>query len=212
MHDEYLLLILIFIGLIILVFVLPIRAAIKSSEALLQIGRMREHLAKLQQRLEMMQERLLKIEQGAPATTVEPVKEPEVEENIEPAPQEYLAARQRLAELTEPSHPEEHPGPGAKSPSTPPPLPYSFAASKAMPILSSTRKSTVDSSPATPPLRVETPKNAPAIKLPGLNLEQFMGVKLFAWLGGLALFFGIAFFVKYSFERGRRHTSSPRKI
>ena len=27
-----------------------------------------------------------------------------------------------------------------------------------------------------------------------------MGVKLFAWLGGLALFFGIAFFVKYSFD------------
>ncbi len=27
-----------------------------------------------------------------------------------------------------------------------------------------------------------------------------MGVKLFAWLGGLALFLGVAFFVKYSFE------------
>ena len=27
-----------------------------------------------------------------------------------------------------------------------------------------------------------------------------MGVKLFAWLGGLALFFGIVFFVKYAFE------------
>jgi uncharacterized membrane protein len=29
-----------------------------------------------------------------------------------------------------------------------------------------------------------------------------MGVKLFAWLGGLALFLGVAFFVKYSFETG----------
>src|SRR5947208_17123550 len=27
-----------------------------------------------------------------------------------------------------------------------------------------------------------------------------MGAKLFAWLGGLALFLGVAFFVKYSFE------------
>ena len=27
-----------------------------------------------------------------------------------------------------------------------------------------------------------------------------MGVKLFAWLGGLGLFLGVAFFVKYSFE------------
>jgi uncharacterized membrane protein len=41
----------------------------------------------------------------------------------------------------------------------------------------------------TPPLRV-------------INWEQFMGVKLFAWLGGLALFLGVGFFVKYSFDQG----------
>src|SRR6188474_112277 len=35
---------------------------------------------------------------------------------------------------------------------------------------------------------------------PPIDWEQFMGAKLFAWIGGLALFFGIAFFVKYSFE------------
>ncbi|HEX2854632.1 MAG TPA: DUF2339 domain-containing protein [Opitutaceae bacterium] len=33
-----------------------------------------------------------------------------------------------------------------------------------------------------------------------INWEQFMGAKLFAWLGGLAAFLGAAFFVKYSFE------------
>ena len=27
-----------------------------------------------------------------------------------------------------------------------------------------------------------------------------MGVKMFAWIGGLALFLGVAFFVKYSFD------------
>ena len=32
------------------------------------------------------------------------------------------------------------------------------------------------------------------------SLEKFMGVKLFAWLGGLALFLCVAFFVKYSFD------------
>ena len=36
---------------------------------------------------------------------------------------------------------------------------------------------------------------------PPINWEQFMGAKLFAWIGGLALFLGGAFFVKYSFER-----------
>jgi len=35
-----------------------------------------------------------------------------------------------------------------------------------------------------------------------INWEQFMGAKLFAWLGGLALLLGVAFFVKYSFDHG----------
>jgi uncharacterized membrane protein len=55
-----------------------------------------------------------------------------------------------------------------------------------------------------PPIPQEllTPK-LPQIAIPTrppINWEQFMGAKLFAWIGGLALFLGIAFFVKYSFE------------
>ena len=60
---------------------------------------------------------------------------------------------------------------------------------------------------APPPLPVTaTPpsQEPPLVKLPDLktaiNWEQFMGVKLFAWIGGLVLFLGVAFFVKYSFE------------
>ena len=34
-----------------------------------------------------------------------------------------------------------------------------------------------------------------------VDWEQFTGVKLFAWLGGVALFCGAAFFVKYSIDR-----------
>ncbi|MEP6673089.1 MAG: DUF2339 domain-containing protein [Chthoniobacter sp.] len=45
------------------------------------------------------------------------------------------------------------------------------------------------------------PKEKEKSLLPELTLEAFMGVKLFAWVGGLALFLGIVFFVKYSFER-----------
>jgi len=50
---------------------------------------------------------------------------------------------------------------------------------------------------------VAPPRPAPAIPRqtsPAINWEQFMGVKLFAWIGGLALFLGVAFFVKYSFD------------
>ena len=34
-----------------------------------------------------------------------------------------------------------------------------------------------------------------------VSWENFLGVKLFAWIGGLALFLGVAFFVKWSFDR-----------
>ena len=46
-----------------------------------------------------------------------------------------------------------------------------------------------------------SPVEPPKPLLAEFNWEQFMGVKLFAWIGGLALFLGLAFFVKYSFER-----------
>jgi hypothetical protein len=37
--------------------------------------------------------------------------------------------------------------------------------------------------------------------VPAINWEQFMGVKLLAWIGGLAAFLAVAFLVKYSFDR-----------
>ncbi len=51
----------------------------------------------------------------------------------------------------------------------------------------------------------EPPKLPPVIEsprppVPKINWEQFMGVKGFAWVGGLALFLGVAFFIKYSFD------------
>src|SRR6266436_577866 len=66
----------------------------------------------------------------------------------------------------------------------------------------SVREAPKESQPPPVPQRVvetETPKPATAPK-PPIDWEQFMGAKLFAWIGGLALFLGVAFFVKYSFE------------
>ena len=58
--------------------------------------------------------------------------------------------------------------------------------------------------PQPPPIPQEllAPKASQLAKptKPPINWEQFMGAKLFAWIGGFALFLGIAFFVKYSFE------------
>jgi len=51
--------------------------------------------------------------------------------------------------------------------------------------------------PVLPPLVVPAERRA---STPAINLEQFLGAKMFAWLGGLAMFLGIVYFVKYAFE------------
>lgn len=60
-----------------------------------------------------------------------------------------------------------------------------------------------------PPAEVHAPVISPrmesrplAAPVPGISLEQFMGAKLFAWVGGLALFLGLIFFAKLSIEQG----------
>ncbi|HWB03812.1 MAG TPA: DUF2339 domain-containing protein [Verrucomicrobiales bacterium] len=70
---------------------------------------------------------------------------------------------------------------------TPAPRAPAFAAAKVTP----------------PPIPAAARPAAPAAEpKPSVSLEQFMGVKLFAWVGGLALFLGLVFFAKLSFERG----------
>lgn len=56
--------------------------------------------------------------------------------------------------------------------------------------------------PVIPSVAQERPsfEPEPVYAKPEINWEQFMGAKLFAWLGALALFLGVALFVKYSFE------------
>jgi uncharacterized membrane protein len=44
------------------------------------------------------------------------------------------------------------------------------------------------------------PPGVPTPHRPKVDWERFMGVKLFAWVGGFALFLAVAFFVKYSFD------------
>lgn len=52
-----------------------------------------------------------------------------------------------------------------------------------------------------PPLSAPAPAPSAKREEPrAVDWEQFMGAKLFAWLGGLALLLCVAFFIKYSFE------------
>ncbi len=58
------------------------------------------------------------------------------------------------------------------------------------------------STPPAPQPTLLPPVSAPVPAEAAFDWERFMGARLFAWLGGLALFLGVAYFVKYSFERG----------
>src|SRR5437870_1455297 len=83
--------------------------------------------------------------------------------------------------------------------------PASIVESVAPPIAVVTPASVLpETTPAPPPIPKELlERSVPEIarrSKPRIDWEQFMGAKLFAWIGGLALFLGVAFFVKYSFE------------
>ncbi|MFN0129033.1 MAG: DUF2339 domain-containing protein [Verrucomicrobiales bacterium] len=56
--------------------------------------------------------------------------------------------------------------------------------------------------PPVPSREFEPSRKLEPAPAPSMNLEQFMGVKLFAWVGGLALFLGVILFVKLSIDRG----------
>jgi uncharacterized membrane protein len=80
-----------------------------------------------------------------------------------------------------------------------------FGMPPAVPITSSKPEPEVFKQPVPPMIAAAStiPKPAPAVPrptAPAINWEQFLGVKGFAWLGGLAFFLFIAFAIKYSFD------------
>lgn len=81
----------------------------------------------------------------------------------------------------------------------PPPPPVSAAPAIAAP---APAEPAICPAPVAPPPSPVAPRLSPPVsrREPALNLEQFVGAKLFAWLGGLTAFLAVAFFVKYSFE------------
>lgn len=104
-----------------------------------------------------------------------------------------------------PRRPDERPLPppvAASSSAAPPVPPVPKTTTPATEPLPRSLPRLVAEPPGTPPARrpVYTPPPPPPGWLESINWEQFMGAKLFAWLGGLALFLSVAFFVKYSFE------------
>ena len=84
----------------------------------------------------------------------------------------------------------------------PPPLPAVLSSEPLPPPSTSVQLHT---EPAEEVAEEAEPQPEPAVAVvrnkPVLNWEQFLGVKMFAWVGGLLAFLCIAFFVKLSLER-----------
>lgn len=102
--------------------------------------------------------------------------------------------------LTSPTAAEMPPPPGTETIVAPPVVPSELEP----PLLAPVPSFIADTPPSQPasteeftPPPVEPPSEPAA---PRINWEQFMGAKLFAWLGGLAMLLAVGFFVKYSFE------------
>jgi hypothetical protein len=180
------LIILVVLALVGGVIILPLVAFVRSGRAIRDAEFLRQKIASLEDEL-----RWLKHQFGSkPTTAAAPDAAPETPVpagppvSARPGPPESPGPvrPQREAVTANLAAPVARPaaGPGSTA-GAPPPLPPAFAASTA---------AAAPTPPATPP----------APLLPKIDWEQFMGVKLFAWLGGLALFLAVGYFVKYSFE------------
>jgi uncharacterized membrane protein len=142
-------LILLFLVVVVMVFVVPAVALAKASRA-------SRAIEELKQRLLMLEARLHRSSEDAPAPPPEIVTQPKPAAPIIP------------------------------SVSVPPPLPVTVP-----PPIPETQ-------PIAPVEEVQMETAPPPART--IDWEQFMGAKMFAWVGGFALFLGVAFFVKYSFE------------
>ena len=174
--------ILILIVLLILV-VMPFVALAKSSRAIRGTKEAHEEILRLETRIGLQQRKLQEIENrmaGGTLSFAKTQEAPEPPPSLEPAeieqPPPLPPARYGTEVETEPDLPDYNVWKPRPKTAEPVVAEMESKAEMEMP--------PIPSIPAKPPF----------------SIEQFLGVKMFAWLGGVALFFGVIFFVKYAFE------------
>lgn len=192
--------ILLIAGVLLAILGLPIWVLVRSREDREAIEQIRYGRKQMELRVTALERELAELKSAVVSRPAEPA-----EKVVEPT-----AVLQMAGE------------PLPSSPSAPPPLPVELSPVVAFPQSASVPAEpnppvTVGEIPLEPaptppaaeavPERPEPPRFIPPIPpfphplpRPAFNLEQFIGVKLFAWLGGLALFFAAALGLKYSFE------------
>ena len=188
----------ILIIIVIFVFVLPIMALRKAGEAERKVLVLENRLGKALNAIEALR--------GSLKNLAKPLEPPAESQGtgLETEPPDSVPLDLRTGH----SNLSRIPPPTPKAPPPLPPPPLSLPVSQPLPEAGAVPLP----EDGTVPVSVrgiaafeeqEPPSEArisPPPSVPKLNLEQFLGVKLFAWLGGLALFFAIVFFLKYSFD------------
>lgn len=174
----------ILLGVLLVAYVLgmPFILWLKSRAAEEEQERLRERATNLERRLAKTEKELEAVRQLAGERTTAEVLTPKPEQPEAPTAPERLATV--LTKTAEPAPAKTF----APLATPPPPIP-----AEAIP----TFASVVPPPPPKPPtpLVVTPPK-------PAFNFEQFLGVKLFAWIGAFVGFLAVAFALKYSFDQG----------
>ncbi len=191
-------LVLLLIGLVVFVFVFPIVALVKASSAQRETERLAEQLRELHLEVSLLKRR---VAEGAAAS---PTPTPGAESPTTPAAEPPPAAATILPvppplSVTAPFPPA--PPAAASEPPAPPPLPVPaepFALAAEPPPLAEPAPASTSATP--PPL--SRPPAEPVAPKPSFNWEQFVGVKLFAWIAGAGLFLTAIYFLKFSIEHG----------
>ncbi len=157
-------------GVIVLLLVLGVVFFVLPIIALVRANKAANAIAGLRNELDSLRLQLSKLSRETRPTKIDPL---------------WVAKVEAPAAAT-PSVP-----PAAAPSAIPPPLPAEYLSAK---------PAAQAAAPTPTPRPAAQPKAHPFAPHPAINWEQFMGAKLFAWIGGLALFLGVALFVKYSFE------------
>jgi uncharacterized membrane protein len=187
--EGIVILIVVLLGLLV---VLPIIAIVLARQAAQRLNEVTQSLAELTRRFNRLDQELIALRKPGETRAPDRAAAQPAVQATSPAAAPHTSAKAHpvetmmvLPELAK----------AAKVLAPPPVIPPSFESKPTlMPVVMTTRPEPQTASAGESP--------APAIQWSAINWEQFLGVKLFAWVGGLALFLGVGFLVKYSFEQG----------
>ena len=213
MNDEIVLIIVVILAVAALLLLMPIIALVKASSARRQAAEVYERLKSLELDLALLKRR---VAESAPVSTAtaQPAAAAAVPPTPAPVPPAVASGSPVPSAAAVPSVPSLSAAPVAPPALPPeleaatPPLPAAvFSETTTTPPPATDSPQSTDNRP--PPTAARPPSAAhrlpppiPAEPEPAFNWEQFMGVKLFAWLGGGALLLTAIFFLRYSIAHG----------